>query len=236
MHEGKVTEILSRPDISIIELVDAIIEQAHERGASDIHLDPGAPGLDGNHGKDGNHGNDGAPGLDGNHGNHGNDGAPGNHGAPGLDGVHGNHGNDGAPGNPGAPGADGRSSRGWNSKTCLTTSITSTATLLSSQIGTGQDSYSVTTKVRAPWATDQRAILCTLSAVESGVTTVVDSGDTLLIGSSFRTAKGTVELMGSYVPTGGSAANVTFNLSCSAPDTGGRAIEHCRMNIIGTLN
>lgn len=40
MHEQKVAEILSRSAISIIELVDAIIEQAHMRGASDIHIDP----------------------------------------------------------------------------------------------------------------------------------------------------------------------------------------------------
>ncbi len=37
---GTVADILLNPQVSIIELVDAIIEQAHLGGASDIHLDP----------------------------------------------------------------------------------------------------------------------------------------------------------------------------------------------------
>lgn len=45
MHERDVDEMLSRPAVSIIELVDAIIEQAHIRGASDIHLDPSRDSL-----------------------------------------------------------------------------------------------------------------------------------------------------------------------------------------------
>ncbi len=40
MQNGKVQEVLSRPSISIIELVDAIIVQAHQAQASDIHIDP----------------------------------------------------------------------------------------------------------------------------------------------------------------------------------------------------
>src|SRR3989338_4852900 len=44
-QEQKVTEILSHPAVSIIGLVDAIIEQAHARGASDIHIDPDRNGL-----------------------------------------------------------------------------------------------------------------------------------------------------------------------------------------------
>lgn len=45
MQEAKVTEILSHPAVSIIGLVDAIIEQAYTRGASDIHIDPGRSEL-----------------------------------------------------------------------------------------------------------------------------------------------------------------------------------------------
>jgi len=40
MQGDSVTEILSRPTVSIIELVDALIGEAHRRGASDIHIDP----------------------------------------------------------------------------------------------------------------------------------------------------------------------------------------------------
>jgi type II secretory ATPase GspE/PulE/Tfp pilus assembly ATPase PilB-like protein len=40
MHEQRVAEILAGPTISIIELVNAIIEHAHARSASDIHIDP----------------------------------------------------------------------------------------------------------------------------------------------------------------------------------------------------
>ena len=40
MQEPKVAEILSHPAVSIISLVDAVIEQAYARGASDIHIDP----------------------------------------------------------------------------------------------------------------------------------------------------------------------------------------------------
>ncbi len=40
MQERNVAEILSHPAISIIGLVDAIIEQASIRSASDIHIDP----------------------------------------------------------------------------------------------------------------------------------------------------------------------------------------------------
>jgi len=45
MQERKVAEILARPAISIIELVDAIIEEAQMRGASDIHVDPSRSAL-----------------------------------------------------------------------------------------------------------------------------------------------------------------------------------------------
>jgi type IV pilus assembly protein PilB len=40
MQGEKIAEILARPAISIIELVDTIIEQAQMRQASDIHIDP----------------------------------------------------------------------------------------------------------------------------------------------------------------------------------------------------
>lgn len=40
MQAGKIGEILAVPVVSIISLVDAIIEEAHSRGASDIHIDP----------------------------------------------------------------------------------------------------------------------------------------------------------------------------------------------------
>jgi type II secretory ATPase GspE/PulE/Tfp pilus assembly ATPase PilB-like protein len=45
MHERTVAEVLAHPAVSIIGLVDAIIEQAHARGASDIHIDPDRAGL-----------------------------------------------------------------------------------------------------------------------------------------------------------------------------------------------
>lgn len=45
MEEREVADILSRPDISIIDLVDTVIIQAHARGASDIHLDPSRDAL-----------------------------------------------------------------------------------------------------------------------------------------------------------------------------------------------
>src|SRR3989344_3272289 len=45
MQQQKVAETLARPAISIVELVDAIVEQAHTRGASDIHIDPGREDL-----------------------------------------------------------------------------------------------------------------------------------------------------------------------------------------------
>jgi len=35
-----VTAVLAQPNVSIIELVDAVIEEAHARNASDIHIDP----------------------------------------------------------------------------------------------------------------------------------------------------------------------------------------------------
>lgn len=40
MEERTVAEALSRPVVSIIDLVDKLVEQAHLRGASDIHIDP----------------------------------------------------------------------------------------------------------------------------------------------------------------------------------------------------
>ena len=45
MHERTVAEVLAQPPVSIIGLVDAIIEQAARRGASDIHVDPGRTEL-----------------------------------------------------------------------------------------------------------------------------------------------------------------------------------------------
>ncbi len=45
MHEREVADILLHPAVSIIELVNAIIEQAHARGASDIHIDPSRDAL-----------------------------------------------------------------------------------------------------------------------------------------------------------------------------------------------
>lgn len=45
MHEEAVQAILTQPTVSIIDLVDTLITQAHERGASDIHLDPARDSL-----------------------------------------------------------------------------------------------------------------------------------------------------------------------------------------------
>lgn len=45
MQEQKVADMLLRPAVSIIDLVDAVIEQAHTRGASDIHIDPSRDSL-----------------------------------------------------------------------------------------------------------------------------------------------------------------------------------------------
>src|SRR3989344_6985618 len=39
-QKQNVSDILLLPTVSIIGLVDAIIEQAYSRGASDIHIDP----------------------------------------------------------------------------------------------------------------------------------------------------------------------------------------------------
>jgi type II secretory ATPase GspE/PulE/Tfp pilus assembly ATPase PilB-like protein len=44
-HERKVAEIVARPTIAIIDLVDALIEQAYLRGASDMHIDPSLDAL-----------------------------------------------------------------------------------------------------------------------------------------------------------------------------------------------
>lgn len=40
MAERKMADILASPNVSIIELVDTIVEEAHTRHASDIHIDP----------------------------------------------------------------------------------------------------------------------------------------------------------------------------------------------------
>lgn len=45
MEERNVAEVLSRPAVSIVDLVNAIIVQAHMRSASDIHIDPGRDTL-----------------------------------------------------------------------------------------------------------------------------------------------------------------------------------------------
>ncbi len=155
-------------------------------------------------------------------------------GSPGTPGPKGDKGDNGPKGDKGN---DGRSSRGWGNSNCLKTFLTPTAVVLSSQTVSGQDAYQVEAKVRAPWANGQKAISCSLKALEGTASPVViDSGETLLVGSPQQTAKGTVELMGSYTPTGGSAASVTFQLSCSAPETNGRVVERCRMGVLGTIN
>jgi type IV pilus assembly protein PilB len=45
MNERKVAAILASSTVSIIKLVDAVIEEAHILGASDIHIDPNRDGL-----------------------------------------------------------------------------------------------------------------------------------------------------------------------------------------------
>ncbi len=163
-------------------------------------------------------------------------GPKGDPGAAGPAGPKGDNGGQGPKGDKGDNGKDGRSSRGWGNADCEKTFLTPSPAVLSARVVSGQDSYQVEAKVRAPWANGQKAIACSLTATENGTTTIVDECETLLVGTAQLVAKGTVELMGNYTPIGGSSANVTVNLVCSAAETKGRVIERCKMGITGTLN
>lgn len=171
-----------------------------------ISIGGGSPGPQGPKGKDGTNGTNGANGKDG---------------APGLKGDRGDKGD------------NGRSSHAWG-KSCLNKFIAATPTLLASKTDTGQDVYNLRATVKAPWANGQKAISCSLTATENGVTTTVDNGETQLIGTQQVLAKGTVVLDGVYTPTGGPSASVTFDLVCSASDT--RTVAKCTLTASGGIN
>jgi hypothetical protein len=101
-----------------------------------------------------------------------------------------------------------------------------------SQHVTGVTNYLIDAKVNAPFGNNAKQVTCTLTAVENGVATVIDSSDTLLIGSSTTTAKGVLSLNGRYVPTGGSAVGIDLIMGCAtAGDT--RILTKGAMNIYG---
>jgi Collagen triple helix repeat (20 copies) len=181
----------------------------------------GNPGTNGTNGNKGDNGKDGAPGLNGTPGSNGRDGAPGLNGAPGFNGPQGPKGDQGPPGY----------AYGWH-KRFNSAAITGTSTTVLSQVGTGTAAYLIDAKMGAPFANNAKTVTCTLVAVENGVSTTLDSSDTLLLGNSQTTVKHDVSLAGVYTATGGPSANVTFNLNCS---TGGdaRTLSNGRMNIVG---
>ena len=166
------------------------------------------------------HGSNGAQGPQGNQGANGRDGAPG------LNGFNGGQGPQGPQGQQGPPGV----AKGWHKK-FDSSAITSTSTIVLSQVVTGTPAYLIDAKINSPFANNAKSVACTLTAVDNGVTTIIDSSDALLIGNTQTTAKGGISLAGVYNASS-SSASVTFNVSCA---TGGdtRTLTNGRMNIVG---
>jgi Collagen triple helix repeat (20 copies) len=173
-------------------------------------------------------------GLPGPRGARGLQGATGAQGPTGPQGNPGNNGTNGRDGAPGQNGKDGRSSHAWG-KSCENKFIGTTPVQLASKIDTGQDTYLVRATVKAPWANGQKQIACSLTAVDNGVTTVIDTGETLLLGSQQVIAKGTVVLEGVFTPPGGSADTVTFFLACNALENN-RVVTKCTLTANGGIN
>jgi hypothetical protein len=97
---------------------------------------------------------------------------------------------------------------------------------------TGSVAYVLNAKVNVPFGNNAKNVTCSLEAVETGTTTVIDRADHLLIGSNSQTAKGVISLSGVYSALGGRSASVTINVNCA---TGGdsRTISNGVLNAVG---
>ena len=166
---------------------------------------------------------------------HGNNGSNGNNGANGKDGAPGQNGRDGAPGLNGGQGPQGPQgpagvAKGYYKK-FDSTNITSTNSSVLSQVVTGSPAYLIDAKVNSPFANNAKSVSCSLTALDNGVLTTVDTSDALLIGNTQVTAKGGISLAGVYSASS-STASVTISVSCT---TGGdtRTLTNGRLNIVG---
>jgi len=160
------------------------------------------------------------------HGNNGQQSPQGNQGSNGRDGAPGLNGFNGPQGPQGPAGV----ANGWYEK-FDTSAITSTCGNVLTQTVTGTPAYLVDAKVNSPFANNAKSVACSLTALDNGVTTVIDTSDALLIGNTQTTAKGGISLAGVYTASS-SSASVTISVSCS---TGGdtRTLTNGRMNIVG---
>ena len=163
------------------------------------------------------HGNNGQQGPQGNQGSNGRDGAPG------LNGFNGPQGPQGPQGPAGV-------AKGWYKK-FDSSAITSASGNVLTQTVTGTPAYLIDAKVNSPFGNNAKSVACTLTALDSGVTTSIDTSDALLIGNTQTTAKGGISLAGVYTASS-SSASVTISVSCA---TGGdtRTLTNGRMNIVG---
>lgn len=212
---------------------------AGPKGADGPQGEPGEAGPAGPTGPTGPAGPVGPPGLQGNPGLNGKDGAPGHDGIAGPPGEQGPPGLQGEPGRDGAPGRDGERgpqgppgwSGGWT-RTFQTAAISSAKTDVLVRRVTGTTGYMVNAKVGAPFANGAKQVTCNLNAIEDGTETLLDTSETLWLGSSNATAKGVIALNGVYQPTGGASAGVDLVLQCF---TGGdtRTLTRGVMNIVG---
>jgi hypothetical protein len=102
-----------------------------------------------------------------------------------------------------------------------------------SQVVSGAAGYVIDAKINAPFANGAKSVICTLTAVENGASTILDSSEELVLGNPNTTAKGGISLAGVYSALGGSASSVTINVSCQ---TGGdtRTLANGRLNIVGS--
>jgi hypothetical protein len=142
------------------------------------------------------HGNNGA---NGNKGDKGDPGSNGRDGAPGLNGGQGPKGDQGNGGPQGPQGPPGYA-YGWH-KRFNSASISGTTSVVLSQVATGTPAYLIDAKLGAPFGNNAKTITCTLVAVENGVSTTLDSSDTLLLGNTQNTVKHDVSLAGVRCPT-----------------------------------
>ena len=163
------------------------------------------------------------------HGNNGQQGPQGNQGANGRDGAPGLNGFNGPQGPQGPQGPAGVA-KGWYKK-FDSSAITSASGNVLTQTVTGTPAYLIDAKVNSPFGNNAKSVACTLTALDSGVTTSIDTSDALLIGNTQTTAKGGISLAGVYTASS-SSASVTISVSCA---TGGdtRTLTNGRMNIVG---
>ena len=160
------------------------------------------------------------------HGNNGQQGPQGNQGSNGRDGAPGLNGFNGPQGPQGPAGV----AKGWYKK-FDSSAITSASGNVLTQTVTGTPAYLIDAKVNSPFGNNAKSVACTLTALDSGITTSIDTSDALLIGNTQTTAKGGISLAGVYTASSASAS-VTISVSCA---TGGdtRTLTNGRMNIVG---